>query len=98
MARFKWYSLIPHQSLKTSCQSWTPSEKCFWVRACCLQSMTCASSIFHFHNRRKCEINSAFLIGHLTFYASFEWKIRLYKMHASINQPGFCQDSAGHFV
>ena len=32
------------------------------------------------------------------FYASFESKIRLYKMHSSINQPRSCQDTAGHFI
>ena len=39
-----------------------------------------------------------FLIGHLTFYASFESKILLYKIHASINQRRLCPDSAGHFI
>ena len=33
-----------------------------------------------------------FLIGHLTFYASFENNVRLCKIYASINQPRFWQD------
>ena len=32
------------------------------------------------------------------FYVSFESKIRLYKIHASINQPKPCRNSAGHFI
>ena len=39
-----------------------------------------------------------FLIGLLTFYASFESKNPLYKLHASINKPWLCRDSAGHFI
>ena len=31
-------------------------------------------------------------------YFSFESEIRIYKMHASINQPRVCRDSAGHFI
>ena len=44
-------------------------------------------------------INSAkFLIGHPTFYASFESKSRLNKIHASINKPRLYVDYAGHFI
>ena len=32
------------------------------------------------------------------FCACFESKILLYKIHASINQPRFCQNSAGNFI
>ena len=39
-----------------------------------------------------------FLIGHLAFYASFESKIRLCKIHGSINQPRLCRDYVGHFI
>ena len=31
-------------------------------------------------------------------YVSFESKIRLYKIHAFINHPRPCQNSAGHFI
>ena len=31
-------------------------------------------------------------------YVSFESKIRLYKIHASINHPRPCRNSAGHFI
>ena len=35
---------------------------------------------------------------HFTFYASFESKIRLNIIHASINKPKVYRDTAGHFV
>ena len=38
MARLQWYldPSSPHQTKKTqkNCQSWTPSVKTFWIRAC----------------------------------------------------------------
>ena len=39
--RFWWYMdpLVPHQQKKKKkkrCQSWTPSDKTFWIRACFL--------------------------------------------------------------
>ena len=50
-----------------------------------------------------CSVNkhthsAKFLIGQLTFYASFESKIRLNKIHTSLNKPSLYRDSAGHLI
>ena len=43
-------------------------------------------------------VSSQALYHTATALPSFASKIRLYKNHASINQPRPCRNSAGHFI
>ena len=47
---------------------------------------------------KQCTLSKLSNWSHYIFYACFESKIRLYKIHASLNQPRFCRDAAGHFI